>query len=812
MPGRFLHCLFAVATALTLAAGGAFGQPAAADAEAAATQPAASQAASQPATAAASRPATAPISPPPIPLGQINEKADPDSAIARDIAAESSADRIVPEIAIELPDLLKEIDARAAETTRLLSAAPSLADLRNLESDWQAIQETLDEWRGALARRAPKLDANVATLSNMNTAAWVPTLESIRASNEPPELIQQAESVVAVIDQSREMVEQRRATVLSLQSRVRELSVRVSTAIAAINNEQGAARNRLLARDSPPIWDLDGQRIAGLESHQSIRNQWLALRAYAARKQFTFALHLVAWLMLLPAFFWIRQWARGWVREDPTLRRSELAFESPVATATITALLLSGWLYPHAPRLLGAIIIALALAPTIIVVRRLLDQRLLPILYALGVFFTIDRLRSVILTQPRMHQFLLVVEMAAGAALLFWFIRSGRLRAAVNYSDAVEGAIVVTCRIFGILFLTATIAAALGYVALATLLGDAVLGSAYLAVILYAATRIIEGLVMVLLRVRPVSLLQAVSKNRRLVWVRTCRVINWLALLIWLLGTLEMLSVRQIFVRHLYAAFTATLTVGAFSLSLGQVVAFGLAVWASILASRFIRFILQEDVYPRFHLARGLPYAISTVLHYAILLIGFTTAVQMLGYDMTKFTILAGAFGVGLGFGLQNIFNNFVSGLILLFERPIKVGDVIQVGADTGTVRRIGIRASVIRLGSGAEVIMPNGRLIADPVTNWTLSGRGRDIAMELSVAAGTEPRQVIALWSKVTAVHPKIAEEPPPRAVLTGLTADALKFDLRAWTSEFETWSATRSDLAIALNAALADAGIVVK
>lgn len=257
---------------------------------------------------------------------------------------------------------------------------------------------------------------------------------------------------------------------------------------------------------------------------------------------------------------------------------------------------------------------------------------------------------------------------------------------------------------------------------------------------------------------------------------------------------------------------TATLTVGSFSLSLGQVVAFALTVWAAILLSRFIRFFLQEDIYPRFHLARGLPYAISTVLHYAILLIGFTMAVQMLGYDMTKFTILAGAFGVGLGFGLQNIFNNFVSGLILLFERPIKVGDVVQVGPDTGTVRRIGIRASVIRLGTGAEVIMPNGRLISDPVTNWTLSGRGRDIAMEIAVAGSTEPRQVIALWAKVTAVHPKVAEEPPPRAVLMNLGADSLKFEFRAWTSEFETWSATRSDLAIAMNAALSGAGITVK
>ena len=106
-----------------------------------------------------------------------------------------------------------------------------------------------------------------------------------------------------------------------------------------------------------------------------------------------------------------------------------------------------------------------------------------------------------------------------------------------------------------------------------------------------------------------------------------------------------------------------------------------------------MRFLLEEDVYHHLHLAAGLPYAISTMLHYVILLIGFFVALGALGIDLTKVTIL-GAFSVGIGFGLQNVINNFVSGLILLFERPIKVGDVIEVGGNVGEVTRIGIRAS----------------------------------------------------------------------------------------------------------------------
>lgn len=759
----------------------------------------------------ATQPATAPMPGPKIPVGEINVKADADAAIARGIASEVAGDRVVTEIAGELGDLQKDVEARLAETSRLLSSRASLSDLRGLESDWRGIDAKLDEWKLELARRARQLDTHAATIGGMANDWWIPTLERIRAANEPPELIQQAESVVDALARAKETVDRRRTTVLSLQSRVREISGRTENATSSLATELGAARGRLFGRDNPPIWDWTGHSLASADTQTTLQDQWKALAAYLSRRGGTLALHAGLWLLLVPLFFGIRRWARRWAEEDVTMRRSELAFESPLATATITALLISGWLYPHAPRLFTTVLVALALAPTIVVVRRLLDRRLLPILFALGVFFTIDRVREVVAAQPRLYQLLILAEMAGGAALLIWYVRSGRLRAAVDYSETVESVITATCRLFALVFLAAALAAALGYVGLATLVGQALLGSAYLAVILYAATRIIEGLLMVVLRMRPMSLVQAIAKNRRLVWLRVCRIINWLAILGWLLGTLDMLTVRQIVVDAAYAVLTATLTIGSFSLSLGQVVAFGLAIWGSLLLSRFVRFILQEDIYPRFHLARGLPYAISTVLHYVILLIGFTTAVQMLGYDMTKFTILAGAFGVGLGFGLQNIFNNFVSGLILLFERPIKVGDVIQIGSDTGTVRRIGIRASVIRLGSGAEIIMPNGRLISDPVTNWT-SGRGRDIVMEVAVASGTEPRQVIALWAKVTAVHPKVAEEPPPRAVLAALAADALKFELRAWTNEFETWTTTRSELAIAMHTALSDAGIAVK
>jgi small-conductance mechanosensitive channel len=497
----------------------------------------------------------------------------------------------------------------------------------------------------------------------------------------------------------------------------------------SVLSAQAAARNRLFVLNADPVWTLlTGRRgMTVTDSQQSLAAQWKTLNAYSARRVATFAAHAGAWLFLIPLLYWVRRNVRAWAAEDKTLAQTAVVFRYPVATATIAALFASAWIYPNAPRLLWAMIVAGALVPTILILRRLLSKVLHPVLNALVLFNLIDQLRSVTASLPLISRLLFLAEMAGGAMLLIWFIRSGRLKTAwADRSGLLANAIDAIARLYAVIFIFAGFLGAIGYTSLGTLLGNAILGSTYLAVILFVATRIAEGLTMSALRVRPISLLRAVDHNRKFVWLRICQLLHFAAILIWLLSTLELLTIRRPVIDALHSVVTYSLTVGSFSLSLGQVIAFGLTIWASILASRFIRFLLQEDVYPRLYLAKGLPYAISTVLHYAILLIGFTIAVQVLGYDMTRFTILAGAFGVGLGFGLQNIFNNFVSGLILLFERPIKVGDMVQIGADTGRVRRIGIRASIIRLGTGAEIIMPNGKLISDPVTNWTLSARGR--------------------------------------------------------------------------------------
>ena len=256
---------------------------------------------------------------------------------------------------------------------------------------------------------------------------------------------------------------------------------------------------------------------------------------------------------------------------------------------------------------------------------------------------------------------------------------------------------------------------------------------------------------------------------------------------------------------------TARAQFGDLGLSLGSLLAFAVTIWASFMISRFLRFILNEDVFPRLPLGRGIPHALSISLHYIILFVGFLLAVAATGADLGKFSLMAGALGVGIGFGLQNIVNNFISGLVLIAERPILPGDTIEVGGMLGEVKRIGMRSSTVRTWQGAEVIVPNANLISNEVTNWTLSDQQRRLDIPVGVAYGSDVDKVMRLLKEVGGTHEEILDKPEPNALFMGFGESSLDFELRVWTSKFAGYQKVRSEVVVSVEKALKEAGFVI-
>src|SRR5262249_40370436 len=386
-----------------------------------------------------------------------------------------------------------------------------------------------------------------------------------------------------------------------------------------------------------------------------------------------------------------------------------------------------------------------------------------------------------------------------------------RRLATQSTADGVHRRLRTLGRLVQIVVAVALLSGALGYMRLARVLEFIAIGMPLWGLLLCAVVRLREAGGGWALRGGPVRLRRAVQEHRLPLERRLLRITRVGAVIFWAFGVAGALAILPPARQRVTQILEARLSRGALNVSLGDFIVFGLVVWITFILSSAVRVVLEEDVFSRVKLERGVPAALSSLAHYVILLIGFFLGLAALGLDFTRITIIAGALGVGVGFGLQNIVNNFVSGLILLFERPIQIGDAVQLGTLTGEVKRIGIRSSTVRTWEGAEVIVPNASLVSDQVTNWTLSDRMRRLDVDVGVAYGTEPHRLVTLLADVARRTPGVLLEPAPVVLFLGFGDSALNFQLRAWTGHFEEWIRTRSELGLAVHDALEQAGITV-
>jgi len=256
-------------------------------------------------------------------------------------------------------------------------------------------------------------------------------------------------------------------------------------------------------------------------------------------------------------------------------------------------------------------------------------------------------------------------------------------------------------------------------------------------------------------------------------------------------------------------AMATPLNIGNVGLSLGNVLWFFVGIAIALGVARFVRFALDEDVLSRMPLAMGAASAASRLIYYALVVAGIMFALAASGVELAKLTIVISALSVGIGFGLQNVVNNFVSGLILAFERPVREGDQVTLGQTTGQVESIGLRATRIRTGDGAEVIVPNAILVSGEVTNWTLTDRARRIDITIGVDHDSDPVHVREILLAAVAGLEGVAEKPAPMTAFRGFGASSLDFSLLLWTYDIDDRLSVESEARTRVLAALREAGI---
>jgi small-conductance mechanosensitive channel len=241
-------------------------------------------------------------------------------------------------------------------------------------------------------------------------------------------------------------------------------------------------------------------------------------------------------------------------------------------------------------------------------------------------------------------------------------------------------------------------------------------------------------------------------------------------------------------------------TLGKTPISIVMIFSFFLVIVIVAFLAKFTRVLSRKYILSRTKLTPSMQYTLSRIASYLVLGLGLLIGFQAVGIELSSLTVLVGALGVGLGFGLQDVVKNFVSGLIILTEQPIRVGDRIEVDHTSGQITHIGLRSTTIRTNDDVLIIMPNAKFISDKVTNWTRESPKIRLHIPVEVDNTCDMKKVETLLLEVAKENDKVLDEPPAKVFFTQFGDNGLDVELRLFTKNVHHLGSMKSDLNFAI------------
>jgi small-conductance mechanosensitive channel len=707
-----------------------------------------------------------------------------------------------------------EMRRRSLQSGELLAGDPTSLDLEDEQRYWRSRGLEYTEERKLLTWRAGKLQEQVQTLEDQQrewAATWLQFLKTPGIETTVERMKQQLDKIQSVKSQVQEQLN----VVVSLQNQVSQQEQQISDMLLRVRQARERERGHLFEMDGRPLWEGNDSQASEQEVSSSFRRS--VIRSFKSARAFlgshipaTFILATFYLLSLLGVFN-LRRYA---MRAAPTEIPAEAlqVFARPYSVSLLVVLLIApvgtGQKFSLMPIAVAFIFYLLHVVPVLRLLTLLIEPKLRIFLYVLAIFYVLCGVYLLVQLPKFFRREVYTLLIFAALVSFGWLARNAKINPSLKQDRKVRAR---SIGIFaGLVILGASLLAnVVGFVSLGQVLGLTVLVGTFVAAAFLCAVRVLTFIFSTVLHSNWARSMLEARTDAVERW--SCRALSLAALLLWLRAMLRLLAVYEGVVGTLSGLIHQPIgfdgmyfTVGG-ALTVVFILVFGYAL------ANGSTLLLKKIVLPKLSLNRGVPYAISTITYYVLLLVVVSAALSAAGVQLNKFTVLTGALGVGLGFGLQNVVNNFVSGLILLFERPIHVGDTVDVGGLVGEVRRIGTRSSTIVTFQGAEVIVPNNNLIANQVINWTLSSQWRRVDIPIGVAYGTDPERVIKLLVGVAESHPRVLLVRPPMAFFLGFGESALKFELRFWAAQQDTWFQLQSDVTVAVAKALREAGIEI-
>ena len=700
--------------------------------------------------------------------------------------------------------LESELDTRGGQTQEILNALPSLPELQDLDSEWRGLNLKVNISQKEFLDRASLLNRDVAALDSQNKK-WSQILAQIQSDPSLSELQTHVRNSLADINTtSSELAEQLKATI-TLQSRLSQREQFVKKLQAQIDAEKTQIQRGLFHADSSPLWQTGARDQAEPALQRVLRRHlsrdWIRLREFIETNQRSFLLALVVFLLSLALTLKMRRNLPSWVEQEIVDSHAIDFIKMPYSVAYLIALLSLFPILPIAPYSARGLMALLFIVPVVRLIGPLVTANERKLIYLLiGSLLVIQACRIVAFTASFKRQLLALISILIIGSTVVFARDSFNEHQKRSFSRSVVVFGIRVCIVFMSLSLLANV---FGYFALSQVLIDVALYGAYYALLLYAAYSVLKAVDLTLLRTRTASRSVAIHEHRNRLsrWIHA---LLWLvAVIFWILSLLRLFTIRDDVENAIRRAFSVPLSRTDTGFTGGDVIAFVGVLLFGIFVSMVVRVVLREDVLRRLPVRHGVPFAVSTLTYYLLLLVVFFAALIAARVELSKFTLFTGAFGIGIGFGLQNTINNFASGLILLFERPIRDHDILEVDGAFGEVTRIGMRSTSIRTAEEAEVIVPNSNLVAGKVINWSRLGRRRPVELVVRAVYGTDPEVVVALLVQTAAANSEVLSDPPPSAFLQKFGEKTMEFVLVFWVGRYHLDRRVLSEIAISVNKA---------
>ncbi len=765
-----------------------------------------------PRLAAQQAPAPSPSQAPEIiPLTQIAPRSEELSHSLREISRRLPPASELADFEEQLRQQERVVRASLKETADILAASATIMEIREQARQWKAYGSPEARQRKTLSSWGSACDEAIALLSK-ELAVWQATLKSTERLDNVKSVLARIRQAVADIRALKGAAEERLRAILDLQGRVAKQALAIEGVQEDLRQATQRFQKRLLYPDARPIWGSPAAPAQTGESPSAPLGRSVE-RFYSSSAAFVEARKGLLGgtiLFLAAAFAAIYRFSRAALKNrssDPSILEASRLLRRPVSLAILVAAPMVFTTLPLARMSVVLLLIQMFLLPVL---------RLLPIVtgssprivYFFSAFYAASGLVGVVEFDPVVERQLTAGLCATAILALALWGPLSRVHSSARHELTRRETLVIRGSLAALSFIL--LSNVLGFLLLSNLVRVALLISSYVGLVMYTLARVGATLFAAVLRARRLSSLSTVRLYEKGIVKWTTWALRAGALGCWAFVTLDLLALKNALLEAVAAALKARLGIGAFSISPGEILACACVLAFGYLIAGAIRFILREEILSRLRLSRGLPEGISNMFYYIALILVFLMSLSAAGVQLNKLTVLTGAIGVGVGFGLQNIINNFVSGVILQFERPIRLGDVLEVGPLSGEVSHIGLRASTIRTFQGADVIIPNSTFISSQVVNWTLSEARRRVDVVVGVESGAQPERVIEILAKVANDHPEVLKQPAPCALFQGFGDSTLQFALTFWADQ-STHGRVRSEVAIGINAALSQAGIEI-